>query len=375
MRLQSLSEAPIFERRYGTLQLLCGNTSGLMRTKKADLKIIRIKPESETSHHYHLERESLFHIVSGTLSFSSVTGQFERRVTAGDTIIVEPGEDHVLKNVGNEEAVIFEIESPPHSSSDKIPFGDLHPDKVIPERPLGRFWSATGEVKLKICGIKNLDTAFECHRIGVDAIGIHAVGRRGIENTLRAASWLRHVPSELSVFLLTDAVELGTLNELIFSTGCDTVQLQGAKSSDELRHVSRFVKEKGRMMVRTIAAPQGIGEAELLASITESQNLVDAILIDASAYGGTGKEHDWSMTEAIRRDISVPLIIAGGIGHNNCRDAVRRLCPYGIDVESSVEKYFPLPDGGRISIKDFAAIGKLVETLRADSPSSSNITS
>lgn len=363
MRIQNSSQAPIYKRAYGELQLLCGNTPGMMRTEKADLKILRIEPGLETSHHYHLERESIFHVMSGKVLLRSSQAQIERELTAGDTFIVEPCEDHVLKNVGTQEAVILEIESPPHASTDKIPYGGIRQDTIIPNRPLGRFWHPDGRVKVKICGVKNLDTALECKRLGVDAIGIHAVGPKGIRQVLGDSGWLLNVPQELSVFLLTDTRELGILHELIARTGCDTIQVQGPQSATGLAETVEYVRNAGRHVVRTLSAKQGTIRSALLAQISEAQCKFDSLLIDAATYGGTGQEHDWDLTESVRSEIKVPLIIAGGLSSSNCAEAIKRMRPYGIDVESRVEKHFPLSGGRRLSAKCFDAIKSLVETV------------
>lgn len=57
----------------------------------------------------------------------------------------------------------------------------------------------------------------------------------------------------------------------------------------------------------------------------------DYILLDSGA--GTGNVFDWSMLRNIER----PYFLAGGLGAENVRDAVRELLPFGVDASSLLE--------------------------------------
>jgi phosphoribosylanthranilate isomerase len=52
--------------------------------------------------------------------------------------------------------------------------------------------------------------------------------------------------------------------------------------------------------------------------------------------GGTGLAFDWSIIS--RLNLRLPLILAGGIGPDNVREAINRVHPFGIDVNSGVER-------------------------------------
>jgi phosphoribosylanthranilate isomerase len=367
MRKRTILEAPTLQRQYGTLQLLCGNSTDFMQTLKADLKILLIKPSQETSHHYHLLRESIFHVVKGRILFHSSSAGFDQIVSGGDTVIVDPGEDHVLKNVGDSEAIVYEIESPPHALSDKVPHAGIRQDISLHKREKGRFWQNNGQLKLKICGLRSFDAALECCRLGVDAIGINAVGQKGIERTLRDGAWISLIPSSVSVFLLVDSVRIGTIYELMVQTNCDTVQIQGHKTIEELEQIARFIRESGRAVVRTIGVPLGTNKLAVSREVDEALNFVDALLFDASSYGGTGERHDWNVSKSVSLQISVPLIVAGGLGPENTAEAAQMLRPYGIDIESGSEKNFVAVDGTRQKAKDFESIRKLVEIVHSHS--------
>jgi len=360
MRLQNSQHAEVYQRAYGTLKLFCGTTNGFMRTNKADFKALTIGPGEATSHHRHLVRESIFHVLQGRVRMRSESANFDHICIEGDTAIVEPGEDHCLYNVGESDAVVLEIESPPHASSDKIPWRAIRQGLGVPTKPKGRFWQSSPSVKVKICGVRNLESALECEALGVDAVGIHAIGQKGIEGVFTDSDWFKLIPEGLSVFLLTDQTDPGTLAELISATNCDAVQLQGPQNREQVRQVSEVVRGYGRYLVRTIGLPLGTPIETAQRQIAEILGISDAILIDSKSFGGTGTVHDWNVTEGIRDLVSKPLIIAGGLDAGNCGKAITQTRPWGIDVESGVERHFRLSDGRRVTVKDFKKIRVLV---------------
>ena len=50
--------------------------------------------------------------------------------------------------------------------------------------------------------------------------------------------------------------------------------------------------------------------------------------------GGTGKVFHWTM---IPRNLSKPIILAGGLNVDNVKDAIRKIRPYAVDVSGGVE--------------------------------------
>lgn len=70
---------------------------------------------------------------------------------------------------------------------------------------------------------------------------------------------------------------------------------------------------------------------------------VDALLLDSGnpslpvkELGGTGRQHDWAISRAIREAIDVPVFLAGGLRPSNIAEAIRQVGPFGVDVCSGV---------------------------------------
>lgn len=76
-----------------------------------------------------------------------------------------------------------------------------------------------------------------------------------------------------------------------------------------------------------------------------------AILLDsyvAGVPGGTGESFDWSL---IPRDLSQPLVLAGGLNPENVERAIAQVKPYAVDVSGGVEVRKGVKDADRV--RDF----------------------
>ncbi len=363
MKIQNLSDAPIFQRAYGQLVLLCGNTDELMSSHQVDLKKIVVRPGERTSHHLHLERDSIFHFLEGKGTISSrMTGE-SLEVDEDVTVLVSPGEDHVIVNTGTSELLFFESESPAHSSLDKVLVDE--PAHVTERIPLGRFWEAADlRCRIKICGVKNIETVLECSRLGVDCVGVHSIGAEGIRNCLRNSDFLEYVPRDISVFLLVDTSNVAVIGNLTTRLMFDTLQLQGEHSHSEIRTLSELLHNSGRKLVRTVSAVKGRSYEELYEEAKALSDCVDAILLDAGSYGGTGRVHDWQLSEKLHVDVDCPIIIAGGLNVRNVAEAVKAIRPYGVDVETGVETYLEGWSNKKKKVKSFSAIKQFVSAVR-----------
>ncbi len=74
-----------------------------------------------------------------------------------------------------------------------------------------------------------------------------------------------------------------------------------------------------------------------------------ALLVDAyseAAFGGTGHVFDWKL---IPQNMTMPIILAGGLNAENVADAIKQLRPYAVDVSGGVEIRKGIKDSAKIA--------------------------
>ena len=184
-------------------------------------------------------------------------------------------------------------------------------------------------VKVKICGITNLEDASLAVELGFDAIGfIFAESPRKV-----SVEVTRDIINTIPPFMQTVGVfvneEPAIIKEIVEVCGLDLIQLHG----DEPPSVC------DTLMPRSIKAFQLKDESSLEA-INKYRGKARALLFDTYSKekrGGTGKTFDWDLAVKGKR-LGAPIILSGGLGPSNIEAAVLAVRPYAVDVNSSVEE-------------------------------------
>lgn len=205
-------------------------------------------------------------------------------------------------------------------------------------------------VKIKICGITNLEDALTAAELGVDALGFNFFRQspRFVEPERAAEIIYQLPPFVAAVGIFVNETE-GRVREVQKLTGISVLQFHGDETPEFCQ----------RFEVRVIKAFQVKGEESLHAILHYN---VSAVLLDAYAKGlkgGTGRRFDWGLARhaaALRR-----VILAGGLTTDNVAEAVKLVRPYGVDVAGGVER--------EKGIKDHQKMKKFVtEVRRASRP-------
>ena len=183
-------------------------------------------------------------------------------------------------------------------------------------------------VKVKICGITNLEDALVAVRLGTDALGfIFAPSPRQVTPEI-----VRDIINTLPPFVQTVGVfvdeELTKIRDIVDYCGLDMVQLHGNESPG-------FCRE---LMPRTVKAFR-LHDTSSLLPIRLYKGQVRALLLDTyqrGIKGGTGKAFDWNL--ALKAgELGMPVILSGGLGPPNIQRAISTVKPYAVDVNSGVE--------------------------------------
>lgn len=182
-------------------------------------------------------------------------------------------------------------------------------------------------VRVKICGITNIEDLRAAVRCGAHAVGFvfEPSSPRYVGDHADLLDMLRAVPP----FVTRVAVyaQLPRDDEHIWQE-VDAVQYVQVR---ETVHLPSRVQRIQAVRLRT---EEDVEEALAL------QPEVDALLVDAfhpRKMGGTGQKADWNLARLLREEAEVPVILAGGLTPDNVQEAIQQVAPYAVDVSSGVE--------------------------------------
>ena len=195
-------------------------------------------------------------------------------------------------------------------------------------------------VRTKICGIRSENDLRIAISAGADAVGFICGTTHFTEDGLtlaHARELSESVPPFVGRVLVTHLENPDEIIELAAAVAVDTIQVHGMVTDDTVRRVEE--NSGGRRIVKAVHVT---GSAAVSAAIRTAP-YCDAVLLDSRTddrLGGTGTVHDWSISAAIvdeLRALHVPVILAGGLNPTNVAEAIGRVRPFAVDVNSGVE--------------------------------------
>jgi len=181
-------------------------------------------------------------------------------------------------------------------------------------------------MRVKVCGITNLQDARQAIALGADALGFvfYPSSPRYIAPE-KAAQIIAQLPPLVSIVGLFVNAEADFIRATIAQCGVDTLQLHGDETPQQCLYDG----------VKVIKALR-VNSEDCLREIDDYP--VSAWLLDAwsaDAYGGTGKVGRWDLAAQVARRL--PVILAGGLNKDNVKQAIAAVRPYAVDVSSGVE--------------------------------------
>jgi phosphoribosylanthranilate isomerase len=194
-------------------------------------------------------------------------------------------------------------------------------------------------VKVKVCGITNPEDARVAADAGADAIGLvfaESPRRVSVERAREIAAALPEGVLKVGVFV--DA-EPGEVLRIARKVGLDYAQLHGDEPPEALAEI----RDGGVGVMKALR----VRNAETLAAVERYE--ADLFLLDAwsaKARGGTGARFDWELAKSLRGHDNI--VVSGGLGPENVREAIDYFEPYGVDASSSLEERPGKKNGERV---------------------------
>ncbi|MBU0503315.1 MAG: phosphoribosylanthranilate isomerase [Candidatus Omnitrophota bacterium] len=184
-------------------------------------------------------------------------------------------------------------------------------------------------VKVKICGITNLEDALTAVNAGCDALGFmfYKKSPRYI-SPLKASSIIRQLPEKI----IKIGVFVNSTESFIRKTAkickLNLLQFHGDETPEFC------AKFKDKRVIKAFRVKGVIGPEEIL------KYNAFAYLFDTytkSGFGGSGKVFNWKFVQH-PECITRPIFLSGGLTEKNVCQAIKTFRPHWVDVSSGVEK-------------------------------------
>lgn len=201
--------------------------------------------------------------------------------------------------------------------------------------------------RIKICCIGSIEEALLAIRYGASALGLVSAmpSGPGVIADQQIAIIADSIPPGVASFLLTSSQDVETIIDQQRSCHVNTLQL--VDTLPEGSHCRLRAALPGISLVQVIH----VRDIEALEEARAIAPFVNAILLDSGnpqlavkELGGTGRVHDWVISQKIREALDIPIYLAGGLNTENVQHAIRQVGPFGLDLCSSVRTHGQLDE-------------------------------
>ena len=171
-------------------------------------------------------------------------------------------------------------------------------------------------LKIKVCGITDINQAIALEAMGVDCIGFifYAPSKRYVLNSLQL--------SDIKNFTSSNAKKVGVfVNEpiedvinMVKNAGLDMLQLHG---DEDLAYYTALRAQLAAASLQNVQLIKVFRVGDKMPDIAAFENSADYFLFDTDSkmYGGTGAHFNWELIKG--NSIGKPYFLSGGIGPND----------------------------------------------------------
>ena len=193
--------------------------------------------------------------------------------------------------------------------------------------------------RVKICGITRVEDALIAVNAGADAIGLvfYAPSPRCV-TIAQAQQIVTALPPFVSVVALFVNATTAEIETTLAQVPIDIVQFHGDETQSQCEQINlpyyKAIRVKAGCNLLQYALEFASAKALLFDTYTEA------------AFGGTGHVFDWNL---IPKNMTKPIILAGGLVSENVALAITKVQPYAVDVSGGVESAKGIKDAVKIA--------------------------
>ncbi len=199
------------------------------------------------------------------------------------------------------------------------------------------------QVRIKICGLTNLEDALEATKAGADYLGfvfyskskryISEEAARSITNGIRST---KDPPILVGVFVDDSPERMAGILEYC---ALDLAQMHGNEPPSYIGDPASPLYGRSYKALKPSTLKVANVEVEWYVPPIKLNN-TPSLLIDSyhpTMPGGTGMVADWDIARRLAAEIP-GLMLAGGLNPANVAAAIEEVHPYAVDVSSGVER-------------------------------------
>jgi len=190
-------------------------------------------------------------------------------------------------------------------------------------------------VKVKICGLTNLEDAKTAYDCGADFLGFVFI--KGTPRTVKDDRFVREAARRMGVGLFKDEIPKKVAET---AARCDLsyIQLHGEESPEYCRELGKILV-LGTKIMKVFKVGDEI--IRIAGKYMPGDYNVDYFVFDTynpALAGGTGKTFNPKILNEAKKSINKPFFVAGGLTPANVASVVKEVGPYGVDVSSGIER-------------------------------------
>ncbi|MBC2396801.1 phosphoribosylanthranilate isomerase [Clostridium tetanomorphum] len=199
---------------------------------------------------------------------------------------------------------------------------------------------------IKICGIKRKEDIQYVNILKPDFIGfVFAKSKRQVD-MIEAKKLIALLNENIKIVGVFVNKSIHELMQMVNYLELDVIQLHGDEDKAYIKEIRNLLKKKHVQIWKSIC----ISDKRDIKKIHVCT--ADKVLLD-HGKGGTGVSFSW---EIIRnKNMTKPIILAGGLNSENIKKAIEIVKPYAVDVSSGVEIN---------GVKNFNKINEFIKACR-----------